>query len=80
MARDAHLFAVLGFRSTHAALEAEALLADVGIDVTPIPTPAELGTRCGVALRLAVEDEERAFMYLGDAGVAPASRARVVDV
>ena len=61
MSRTPRRFKVLGFASTHDALDAEALLLDLGIDVVPIPAPKTLGTLCGIALRLEVADETRAL-------------------
>ena len=51
-ARVPREFAVLGFGSTHEALDAESLLLDMGIQVVPIPAPRSLGSLCGIALRL----------------------------
>ena len=80
MSREPRSFAVLGFGSTHAALDAEALLRDVGIDVVPIPAPKDLGALCGIALRLELAEESRAMRYLESAGTPPKSRLRVEDV
>jgi hypothetical protein len=80
MARTPRPFAVLGFGSTHAALDAEALLMDLGIDVVPIPAPKELGALCGIALRLELADEERAMRYLESAGMEPKSRLELEDI
>ena len=79
-AREPRTFVVLGFGSTHAALDAEALLSDTGIDVVPIPAPKELGALCGIALRLEPADEDRAMRYLESAGMPPKSRLTVQDV
>ena len=65
MSRTPRRFAVLGFASTHDALDAEALLLDLGIDVVPIPAPKTLGTLCGIALRLEIADETRALALSG---------------
>jgi len=78
--RTPRLFRIVGFASTHDALDAEALLLDLGIDVVPIPAPKALGTLCGIALRLEVEDEPRALGYLSDAGIAYGARGEVEDV
>jgi hypothetical protein len=80
MMRDPRPFAVLGFGSTHAALDAETLLTDVGIDVVPVPAPKELGALCGIALRLELADEPRAMRYLEAAGTPAKSQVRVEDV
>jgi Putative Se/S carrier protein-like len=80
MAREPQRFVVLGFQTTHDALDAEALLGDVGINVVPIPAPKSIGAMCGIALRLAPTDETRATTYLGSAGIAVAGRAEIDDV
>jgi hypothetical protein len=73
-------FAVLGFESTHDALDAETLLADLGIDVVPIPAPKTIGAHCGIALRMGVGDEDRAKGYLSAAGIAVVARVLIEDV
>jgi hypothetical protein len=80
MSRTPRPFKVLGFASTHDALDAEALLLDLGIDAVPIPAPKILGTLCGIALRLEPADEKRALGYLVGAGIAVAARGEVEDV
>ncbi len=80
MSRTPRRFGVLGFASTHDALDAEALLLDLGIDAVPIPAPKALGTLCGIALRLELADEKRALGYLADAGIGVAARGEVEDV
>jgi hypothetical protein len=74
------MFAVLGFESTHDALDAETLLGDLGIDVVPIPAPKTIGAHCGIALRLEIDDEERSVAYLNAAGIGVAARIRIEDV
>jgi hypothetical protein len=66
--------------STHEALDAEALLGDLGIDVVPIPVPKVMGARCGIALRIELVDERRALAYLEAAGIAVGAEARIEDV
>jgi hypothetical protein len=78
--REPRIFAVLGFESTHDALDAETLLDDLGIDVVPIPAPKTIGAHCGIALRIEVTDEGRAVGYLEAAGIAVIARARIEDV
>lgn len=73
-------FLVLGFASTHDALDAEALLGDMGVEVTPIPAPPSVSATCGIALRLSPEDDERARIYLERAGIAVASAVEIEDV
>jgi hypothetical protein len=80
MVREPKAFAVLAFPSTHDALDAESLLGDLGIEVVPIPTPKSIGALCGIALRLAPADEERAAAYLQSAGITVSARATIFDV
>jgi hypothetical protein len=80
MTRQPKQFVVLGFPTTHDALDAESLLGDLGIDVIPIPTPKSIGALCGIALRLDPADEERASAYLESAGIAVSARAQIEDV
>ncbi len=80
MTRTPRTFLVLGFSSTHDALDAEALLTDMGIPVVPIPAPKSIGALCGIALRLELHDESRALRYLDGAGIGVAARDQVLDV
>ena len=80
VAREPQPFVVLGFPSTHDALDAESLLGDLGIEVVPIPTPKSIGALCGIALRLAPADEERSAAYLQSAGITVSARATILDV
>jgi len=72
-------FVVLGFGSTHDALDAEALLTDLGIDVVPIPTPKAIGALCGIALRLPRDDEVRAQDFLRNARIKVSGRTEICD-
>ena len=80
MAREPEQFVVLGFPSTHDALDAESLLGDLGIDVVPIPAPKSIGALCGIALRLTPADEDRATTYLQGAGITISAHATILDV
>ena len=71
---------MFGFGTTHDALDAEALLLDLGIDVVPVPAPKVIGAKCGIALRLEVTDEERALEYLAGADIAVTALGKVKDV
>ena len=71
---------MLGFPSTHLALDAEALLLDLGIEVVPVPAPAALGRMCGIALRLEPADVETALEYLERSGIEVAAKADITDV
>jgi len=79
--REARTYAAFGFSTTHAALDAERLLKDLGVPVTPIPAPTILGgALCGIALRLELSDVERAQTLLERAGIAVASSGEMQDV
>ena len=78
--RAVRTFVVFGFASTHDALDAEALLGDVGIEVVPIPAPSTISARCGIALRLLPADEQRASGYLVNAGIEVGARVEIEDV
>ena len=73
-------YTLLGFDSTHDALDAEALLGDLGIEVVPIPAPKVLGSLCGIALRIDPRDYGKAQRYLQNARIAIKSQAEVEDV
>lgn len=78
--REKRAFVALGFATTHAALDAEALLDDMGIDVVPIPAPAGVSANCGIALRLEPRDVEQALIYLERAAIEVAARIEIEDV
>lgn len=78
--REPITFGVLGFASTHQALDAEALLEDLGFDVVPIPAPLELTANCGIAIRLPLADVERARVYLERAAISVATSGQIEDV
>lgn len=79
MTRERRPFLVFGFASTHDALEAEAVLGDMGVEVTPIPAPTELSSGCGIALRFPPEQEERVSRYLEAVGIVPTGRSLIED-
>jgi len=76
---ETRTYTVFGFASTHQALDAEALFDDMGIDVVTIPTPAELGGLCGIALRVPPEQAERAERYLENVGIVPSAKLSIED-
>jgi hypothetical protein len=78
--RSKRLFSILGFHSTHDALSAEALLEDLGIEVTPIPAPPSLSATCGIALRIEVFDTRLALTYLDRAEIRVARHEQIEDV
>ncbi len=73
-------FAVFAFATTHDALDAEALLGDLGFEVVPVPAPPDLSANCGIALRVPPEDGDRAATYLDRAGIEVVRRATILDV
>ena len=79
MTRERRLFKVFGFSSTHEALDAEALLDDMGIDVVPIPAPTSIGALCGIALRVPPEQFERSRRYLDSVGIVPYATLEIED-
>jgi hypothetical protein len=76
---ESRSYVAFGFASTHDALNAEALLEDLGMAVTPIPAPTSLGSLCGIALRLEPGDASRARRYLADAEIAVSSSSDIDD-
>lgn len=79
-AREVRPFVVYGFATTHAALAAEDALKAAVLTVVPIPAPRELGSLCGVALRLTPDDAGVAESVLDRAGIAWTARAEIRDV
>lgn len=80
MRREPRTFIVYGFASVHDALAAESILKGVGLPVTPVPSPRELGELCGVALRVAPEDSAHAERLFESAGTPARARAEMRDV
>ncbi len=60
---------VLLLRTNSAAYRAAKLLVDAGIPARLVPVPPDLGTACGLALRIADGDCERAAQTLAAAGL-----------
>jgi len=78
--RELRDFVVLGFASTHDALSAEAIMKDMGVDAVTVPAPKEIGTLCGIALRVSPEHAERARELLVRGGIEPTASVVVQDV
>ena len=57
---------IICFNNSHDAIMGERLLLDSGIDVRVMPMPPELGPACGIALRLAADDFQKAEALLGN--------------
>lgn len=72
-------YIVYGFPSTHDALEAETALKRARVEFRTIPTPASLGARCGIALRVPSELERASQQALRDAGCLWSSRVPFMD-
>jgi hypothetical protein len=79
-ARTPRTFAVYGFATTHDALAAETALKAASIPVTPIPAPRELGSLCGIAMRVEPGDVVRLEGVLTQAGLVWTARADIEDV
>lgn len=60
---------VVLFHTTTSALRAEKILQKAGLKVKLIPTPRELSSDCGIALRFEFSDRERVESELANAGV-----------
>lgn len=60
---------VVLFHTTTSALRAEKILQKDGLTVKLIPTPRELSSDCGIALRFDWDDRERVAGALASAGV-----------
>jgi hypothetical protein len=81
VSREPRPFVVLGFLSTHDTLDAESLLDDLGMDVTPMPAPKSVGAPlCGLVLRLEPDDEMRALEYLERSGIQVVARGEILDI
>jgi hypothetical protein len=57
------------FASTSAAIRAEKVLLAVGLTVKLIPTPRQLSSDCGLALRFAWGDADIVHAKLGEAQI-----------
>jgi len=63
------MVAVFLFYTSSAAFQAEKALKDAGLAVKLVPTPRQLSSDCGVALRLDWREAERAQALLAETGV-----------
>lgn len=57
---------VVLFHSTSHAIRAEKVLVGVGLSIKMIPTPRQLSSDCGMALRFDRQDEQRVATTLAD--------------
>lgn len=62
-------YVLVTYERAHDAMEAAATLVDAGIRGTLIPRPRTLTAKCGVALRLSVEDAPSAIKVLRSEGL-----------
>ncbi len=72
-------FAVYGFATTHDALTAEAALGRARVSVATIPAPRDLGSLCGLAMRVRGSDACDAEAAMSDAGIAWTGRIDLED-
>lgn len=72
-------YAVFLFESTQGAIKAERALFRAGLSVKLIPTPRQLSSDCGTALRCDWCDVDRATQALREAKVAFASVHQIKD-
>ena len=73
MPKDRNQFGVVLFYTSSAALRAEKALLDSGLRVKLIPTPRELSSDCGIALRFDWSKEVRTRELLESSHVEIAS-------
>jgi hypothetical protein len=60
---------VVLFHSMHAAFELERALSGTGIAISLIPTPRELSSDCGTALRFPLQEQARIEATIAHAGI-----------
>lgn len=71
---------MLGFATTHQALDAERVLLECGVTAKLIPAPIELGgALCGIALRVPAEKSEEAENCLSRASLPAEATVRMED-
>jgi hypothetical protein len=78
--RSRRTFAVLGFLSTHDALDAEEALLDTGLDVVVIPSVKSIDSLCGLALRLEPDELDTALLRLEEAGIEVSAKGEIEDI
>ena len=70
-------FGVVLFHTTSSAIRAEKILKEDGFTVKLVPTPRQLSSDCGVALRFQWEQEERVKELLEEEKVEVAQLHRL---
>jgi len=78
--RSMRPFMVLGFASTHDALEAERVLEAAGLDPVPVPAPPAVSALCGIAMRVEPAALREALEVLSAEGIGPVTTTEVEDV
>jgi hypothetical protein len=68
-----HVFGVVLFHTSSAAIRAEKTLLKSGLQVKLIPTPREFSSDCGIALRFDWDQEENVRLLLKSARIETAS-------
>ncbi|MDF2505368.1 DUF3343 domain-containing protein [Clostridium sp.] len=63
---NTEIFNLITFDSTHSAIRAEKELLNEGLKVKVIPVPTEITTSCGLSIRIALKDLEKAKKILKD--------------
>lgn len=74
MVRENDIVAI--FHGIHRVMKAEKILKQAGADILLIPTPRELSSDCGLALRFAPSEQERVLAVLAAEGLSPAELYR----
>ena len=64
------VYGIVLFHNSSSAMRAEATLKKVGMSIKLVPTPRELSSDCGVALRFPWESEPEVARILSEAKVA----------
>ena len=62
-------YAVILVHTTSHAIQVERVLKQANMRVKLIPTPRQLSSDCGSAVRIAAEDRDQCIQLLGDARV-----------
>lgn len=70
-------YGVILFHTTSSAIRAEKIVQKAGYECKLIPTPRELSSDCGIALRFAWGDADGVKGCLDEAGVEFASEYRL---
>lgn len=73
MTRSANPVLILIFRGTHQVLSAEKRLKGGGVPLRLIPVPRRLTSNCGLAIRIPLDQRDRAREILSEARLLPVS-------